>query len=169
MRQKREKVWPLILGKITNGIYVLTTFHKEEINGMIISWVSQVSYEPPLVMVAIHPTRYSHNLVKQSGCFALHVLARNQTELLERFMDSEPATKFDSIHWNKGESGCPILGNCVAYMECEVRESLSPGNHTLFIGEVKTAQVLSDDAPLNTRDYLGLYLGKDLGLYLGKD
>ena len=46
-------------------------------------------------------------------------------------------------------------------MECEVKESLSPSNHTLFIGEVKTAQVLSDDAPLNTRDYLGLYLGKD--------
>ncbi|MDY6879361.1 MAG: flavin reductase family protein, partial [Thermodesulfobacteriota bacterium] len=59
--------WQEVLGKMTYGIYVLTTSVKEEINGMIASWVSQVSYEPPLIMVAIHPNRYSHHMVKESG------------------------------------------------------------------------------------------------------
>jgi len=136
-----EKAWLQILGKMTCGIYVLTTFHKDVINGMIISWVSQVSYKPPMVMAAIHPNRYSHHLVKQSGCFALHILARNQTDLLGHFKGHDPAAKFDSIQWDKGKTGCPILKDCVAYMECVVKSSYNPGNHTLFIGEVKDARI----------------------------
>jgi len=73
------------LGKMTYGIYVLTTFYADEINGMIASWASQISYAPPLVSVAIHPNRYSHHLIEQSGSFALHTLAKDQTEFLSRF------------------------------------------------------------------------------------
>ncbi len=155
-----KNVWPSILGKMTNGIYVLTSFYKDEINGMIISWVSQVSYEPPLVMAAIHPNRYSHHLVKKSGCFALHILSKDQTDIIGHFNGPDPAAKFNTIQWNKGETGCPILEQCIAYMECEVRAHHSPGNHTLFIGEVKNARVFSDEAPLSTLDYPGIYLGK---------
>ena len=67
--------WLRALGKMTYGIYVLTTFYEKEINGMIASWVSQVSYEPPLIIAAVHPKRYSHHLIEQSGCFALHTMA----------------------------------------------------------------------------------------------
>ena len=68
--------WIRALGTMTYGIYVLTSHHKEEINGMIASWVSQVSYDPLLIMVALHTNRYSHQLIEKSGCFALHVVAR---------------------------------------------------------------------------------------------
>jgi len=157
-----ENIWPTILGKITNGIYVLTTSYKEEINGMIISWVSQVSYEPPLVMVAIHPNRYCHDMVKQSGFFALHVLSKNQADLIGHFKGPDPGAKFKTIEWSKGnETGCPILKKCIAHMECEVQANHSPGNHTLFIGKVKNARVLSDDEILSTLDYSGTYLGKN--------
>lgn len=157
-----EKAWPIILGKMTNGIYVLTTSFEKEINGMIVSWVSQVSYDPPLIMVAIHPSRYSHNMVKQSGCFALHILSKNQADLIGLFKGSDPASKFKNIQWNKGnETGCPILKQCIAYMECEVTESHNPGNHTLFVGKVKDADIVLDDEPLSTLDFSGTYLGKD--------
>ena len=112
-------------------------------------------------MVAIHPNRYSHHLVEQSGCFTLHVLAQNQTNLLENFKRPEPESKFKSIQWTKGKTGCPVLNNCVAYMECEVKKSFTPGNHTLFFGEIKQAQVFSDHKPMSTLDYLGIYLGKN--------
>jgi flavin reductase (DIM6/NTAB) family NADH-FMN oxidoreductase RutF len=49
--------WIKAFAKMTYGIYVLTSGADEAINGMIASWVSQVSYEPPLVMVAVHPKR----------------------------------------------------------------------------------------------------------------
>lgn len=155
-----EYSWPGILGKITNGIYILTSFYKEEINGMIASWVCQVSYEPPLMMVAVHPNRYSHQLIMQSGCFALHILSKKQKELIESFEGPDPAAKFASIQWHRGETGCPILEHCVGYMECEVKSNENPGNHTLFIGKIKTARLLSNDNPLSTLDFSGTYLGK---------
>ncbi len=154
-----ENTWLQSLSKMTYGIYVLTTFYKDEINGMIASWVTQVSYDPPMVIVAIHPNRYSHGLVQKSGYFALHSLSRNQTDLLQRFKGPDPAAKFESIHWTRGETGCPILSTCIAYMECCVRESCNPGNHTIFLGEIKNARILSDDLPLSTADYDGVYIG----------
>ena len=152
--------WIKALGTMTYGIYGLTTFYKDEINGMIASWVSQVSYEPLLIMVAVHPNRYSYHLIEQSGCFALHVLARDQTDFLSRFKGSHPKEKFSGLQWQRGATGCPVLKNCLAYFECEVTSKYAPGNHTLFVGEVITSQVNTGGEPLSTLDYNGVYLGR---------
>ncbi len=152
--------WIQALGSMTYGIYVLTTFYKEEINGMIASWVSQVSYDPLLIMVAVHPNRYSHHLIDKSRCFALHALSAGQSNLLGRFKGPDPRTKFSSIQWQRGRIGCPILKECMAYFECKVTAVYEPGNHTLFLGEVLEAQLLDRRDPLSSRDYDGIYLGK---------
>ncbi len=80
-----EETWLQALAKMIHGIYALTTSYRDEINAMIVSWVSQISYEPPLVMVAIHTRRYSHRLVEKDGSFALHILDRNQADLVSCF------------------------------------------------------------------------------------
>ena len=156
-----QESWIKALGKMTYGIYVLTSFHKDKVNGMIASWVSQISYAPLLTMVAVHPNRYSHQLIEKSGCFALHVIDRQQTEFLSRFKGPDPTAKLASVKWQGGQTGCPILRDCLAYLECNVRDSYSPGNHTLFIGEVVDAGLLADGTPFSSRDYPGIYLGKE--------
>ncbi|MGD2186383.1 MAG: flavin reductase family protein [Desulfobacterales bacterium] len=153
--------WIKVFGKMTYGIYVLTSKTDEAINGMIASWVSQVSYEPPLIMVAVHPNRFSHQLIEQGRGFALHVLARTQTNLLSRFKGSDLKAKFSSLSWTTGKTGCPILKECVAYLECELKTHYRPGNHTIFIGEVIAAGVFDDEKPLTSMEYEGVYLGKD--------
>lgn len=155
-----EQEWQRALGKMVYGIYVLTTAHGKEMNGMIASWATQVSYEPPLLLAAVHPNRYSHNLIRKSGAFALHVIAKEQKELLSRFKGPDPAAKFSDIAWHRGKSGSPILQDCLAYLDCEVKESFTPGNHTLFIGEIIDARRISDGAALDTADYEGMYTGK---------
>ena len=152
--------WIQALGNMTYGIYVLTSFYKEEINAMIASWVSQVSYDPLLIMVAVHPNRYSHNLIANSGCFTLHVLAADQSDLLARFKGPDSTAKFSSIQWQRGQTGCPVLKECLAYFECRVTAEYSPGNHTLFLGEVLDAKVLGQGNILSSLDYDGIYLGK---------
>ena len=152
--------WIQALKSMTYGIYVLTSFYEEEINGMIASWVSQVSYDPLLIMVAVHPNRYSHNLIAKSGCFALHVLAADQSNLLGRFKGPDPKAKFSSIQWQRGRTGCPILSDSMAYFECRVTAEYTPGNHTLFLGEVLAARVIGNGSVLSSRDYDGVYLGK---------
>jgi flavin reductase (DIM6/NTAB) family NADH-FMN oxidoreductase RutF len=152
--------WKRALGTMAYGIYVLTTAHRDRVNGMIASWASQISYEPPMICVAVHPNRLSHELINQSGCFALNALGQDQKDLVTRFMKPEPAVKFGDISYSKGRTGCPLLESCVAFFECELRETYRPGNHTLFIGEIVQAAVASGGAPLTTLDYRGQYIGK---------
>ncbi|MBN2034675.1 MAG: flavin reductase [Deltaproteobacteria bacterium] len=151
--------WMEALGGMVHGIYVLTARYEDEINGMIASWVSQVSYEPPLVMVAIHPKRYSHSLIEGAKAFALHIISTERRDFLELFKGPDPAAKFVSLNWSKGITGAPLLEDCLAYLECKVTNSMRPGNHTLFIGEVVNARVLSAARPLCTLDYKGVYRG----------
>ena len=149
------------MARMTYGIYVLTTRHHDIINGMIASWVSQVSFEPPLFTVAIHPNRYSHQLMLESGRFALNIVAREQKNLLARFKGPIAAEKFDAIAWRNGTTGCPILLDSIGCFECRIIQRLSPGNHTIFIGEAVNAVFHTDRAPLCTLDYQGCYLGRD--------
>ena len=155
-----QEEWIKAFAKLTYGIYVLTSKTEEAINAMIASWVSQVSYEPPLIMVAVHPNRFSHQLIADGGCFALHVLASTQSNLLSRFKAADVKAKFSSLDWTTGKTGCPILKECLAYLECEVKTHTRPGNHTLFIGEVIAAGVFADEKPFTTMEYDGIYLGK---------
>jgi flavin reductase (DIM6/NTAB) family NADH-FMN oxidoreductase RutF len=152
--------WIQALGTMTYGIYVLTSSYKDEINGMIASWVSQVSFDPPLILVAVHTNRYSHHLIEKSECFALHVLAREQTDLLKRFKGSDAGAKFESIQWKPGTTGSPVFRDCLAYFEARVVDKIRPGNHTLFIAEIVDAKAYSQLPPLSTLDYDGVYLGK---------
>ena len=155
-----KEEWIKALGSMTYGIYVLTSFHKEKINGMIASWVSQVSYDPLLIMVAVHPDRYSHELITNSGYFALHVLAADQSDLLGRFKGPDPEAKFLGIQWQPGQTGCPLLTDCLAYFECRLKVQYTPGNHSLFLGEVLAARKLAQGDALSTLHYDGVYLGK---------
>ncbi len=155
-----KEEWIKAFGKLTYGIYVLTSQHEEKINGMIASWVSQVSYDPPLIMVAVHPKRFSHQLIEHGGGFALHVLAATQADFLSRFKGADVSAKFSTINWTPGKTGSPILSDCLAYLECELKTHYRPGNHTLFIGEVIAADVFAHQKPFTTREYDGVYLGK---------
>jgi len=105
------------MAHMTYGIYILTTRFEDTINGMVASWLSQVSYDPPLVMVAIHPNRYSHDLIVQSRSFALHLLSREQKGLLARFKGPDAREKFASIDWKAGVTGAPILKECIGCRE----------------------------------------------------
>ena len=149
-----------ILGKMTYGIYVLTSAADQVINGMIASWVSQVSYDPLLLMVAIHRNRYTHDLINKNGFFALNIISKSQNDYLKRFKGPDPELKFSSVKWKKGVTGVPVLNECIGYMECKVKDTYAPGNHTLFVGEVVSAGIISDQTPLCTSDYKGVYLGK---------
>ncbi len=156
-----EKELLKAFGQMTYGIYILTSKFEDEINGMVASWVTQVSYDPPLILVAIHPNRYSHNLLEKSHVFALHVLDSSQKGMLKRFKGSDIKKKFSDIPWELSKTGVPILKNCLAWFELKVTGHLTPGNHTLFIGKVVNNGTESKGNPLCTLEYQGKYIGEN--------
>jgi flavin reductase (DIM6/NTAB) family NADH-FMN oxidoreductase RutF len=153
--------WQKAFGQMTYGIYVLTTKLDDAVNGMIASWVTQVSYDPPLILAAVHPDRYSHDMIVESRAFGLHIIDRSQKDLLKRFKGPDPKEKFAGMEWMPGKTGVPILKDCLAWFELQVIEQLQPGNHTLFVARVVDAGVHSQANPLTTLDYEGRYTGKN--------
>ncbi len=153
--------WQSAFGQMTYGIYVMTTAQDEAVNGMIASWVTQVSYDPPLIMAAVHPNRYSHDMIVKTRAFGLHIIDRSQKDLLKRFKGPDPKEKFAGMDWVAGKTGVPVLTDCLAWFELEVKERHQAGNHTLFIGKVVDAGSNSETTPLCTLDYEGMYVGKN--------
>lgn len=148
------------LGKMTYGLYVLTTKKGEEINGMVASWVSQVSFNPPQVMVGVRKNRYTHNMIKESGIFALNVLGKENAGLVSKFKLPTPEEKFKGIGWKTRTTGAPILDETLVYMDCRLVNSRDTGDHTLFIGEIVDADTLKEGIPMTSLDFDKVYLGQ---------
>lgn len=148
------------MAMLTYGIYVLTTQKGDEKHGMIASWVSQVSHDPPLAMVAIRKNRRIHPIVKEAGSFVLHVLDKNEKQLISRFKLPSPSGRFAESECFVGETGAPIIKGTVAYIECRLRAFFDVGDHTLFIGEAVSGDASTEGAPMTGWDYGKIYTGE---------
>ena len=129
---------------LVHGVYIVTTRCGDRVNGMTASWVSQVSLRPLLLLVSIAPTRYSHDLIKESGVFAINVLTTAQVDLGKRFgfASGRRVDKFAGLNYLTAATGSPILPQAQAYFDLNLVETHPAGDHTLFVGEVVEAKIL---------------------------
>ncbi|MEX2158716.1 MAG: flavin reductase family protein [Dehalococcoidia bacterium] len=158
-------------------VTLLTTAWRGNYNVMPAAFVTPVSFEPPLVAVAVHPSRHTHDMIRYSEEFALNIPSR---ELLHhcqylgsvtgREMNKLELTKLPTFRARQVEA--PLLEGCVAYIECGVHDAYTTGDHTLFIGKVVAAQVekeafdqtwLLEDPDLKPLHYLGVNIYALLG------
>lgn len=132
---------------IFHGVYIITTRTKEKINGMTAAWVSQVSFQPLLLIASIAPERHTHDLIKESGYFAINTLAEGQEDLAKHFglKSGRKVNKFKDISYFDASNGSPVLKEALAFFECKVIETFVAGDHTLFIGNVVEAKILNSE------------------------
>jgi flavin reductase (DIM6/NTAB) family NADH-FMN oxidoreductase RutF len=110
-------------------------------------------------MVAVRKNRRMHPIVTEAGAFALHVLDREDKRIIANFKLPAPARRFEGIDCITLDTGCPILKDALAYMDCKLAATLDTGDHTLFIGEVVAAGVAEEGTPMTSADYGKVYLG----------
>lgn len=132
---------------LVHGVYVVTTRVGDRINGMTASWVSQVSLSPLLLMVSIAPPRFTHDLIKESGIFAINILTKDQIDLGKRFgyKSGRKVDKFHGLDYISAKTGAPILPQAYAYFDLNVVDTFTAGDHTLFVGEVVDAKILNPE------------------------
>ena len=150
----------LITTYIPQGVYVITVRHQDKINGMTAAWVGQVSFRPRMLAVAIAPERYTYELLKESGIFAINVLGEGQVELAKHFgfKSGRETDKFAGIEYQTALKGSPVLKEAIAYFECQVSCTCETGDHVIFAGEVVDHGILKEGVkPLLFRwdDYFG--------------
>ena len=136
-----------IAGKLANASYkplwIMTTHRDGEFSGsMVVSALSLYRSQPVKVVVCVTKHDHTHDLVMASRVFALHVLRPDQLDLAVRFAytSGREVDKFASLSYKIGATGCPVLTDCLGYMEFEVLADVDTPTHTVVVGEVRYAE-----------------------------
>ena len=147
-----EKYRQQSLRMFSYGVYILSSVNEGEYCVSTITWVSQASFEPPMISVCIKRNSASYEIVKKRGEFIFHLLGDNQKELASTFFKP---TIFENEKLNGQEfsleNNLPLLKNIPAYIQCKVVEILENGDHPLFLAEVVDAKINNDSKPLELR------------------
>ena len=123
-----------------------------EPNGMTANWVTQVSFDPRIVAVAIQDGAHTRKNIDDTGVFSISVMGEGTKDLSLKFtkkstsgdgrLEDEPV----SYH----ETGAPVLDSSVAWIECRVVGQSEPGDHVVYFGEVIGGGASEDEAPATT-------------------
>jgi flavin reductase (DIM6/NTAB) family NADH-FMN oxidoreductase RutF len=137
------------LRSIQYGLQVLTSIDGEELAAAGVNWLSQASFEPPLIMIAVKNDNDSHAIIERSGVLAINVLAENQLDIGKAFSRTTKVEgdTLNGYHFEPGaEADCPILTDLPYWFEARVTDTVARGDHTIFVAEVVNAGE-RDDAP----------------------
>ncbi len=132
------------LRMIPYGIYIMTAEAEDgALAAATVNWLTQTSFDPPLVVVGVKADSLALEVVKKTGAFALNMLGKGQQGAAFTFF--KPAERDgDTIAGEAvraGATGAPILASAAASIECKVAEIVERGDHHIVIGEVVEANV----------------------------
>jgi flavin reductase (DIM6/NTAB) family NADH-FMN oxidoreductase RutF len=154
-----EKSWQDVLDRFHYGIYLVTITADGGHNGMIASWVTQVSHDPPLVALAIRKNRLSHEQIKTSGKFSINLLPKNLLGMVRQFKIPDWKKKFDGVDYELSPHGTPVVKEALGYLDCTVERTVDAGDHTLFIARITAGEMKRNEDTLSTAQYDSVYRG----------
>lgn len=147
-----------VFDRFVRGVFVITTRCGKKLNGMAAAWVNRAAEQPFYLAASVWKENLSHDLIKESGFFAVHVLRSDQVAVARHFgkQSGRDVDKFASVPHRFAGTGAPILADCLAYLDCRVVSATDSGDHTLFLGEVQEAKIvtLGEALAFQRKDYL---------------
>jgi flavorubredoxin/flavin reductase (DIM6/NTAB) family NADH-FMN oxidoreductase RutF len=149
LSESRSNPAVLALGRVVGSLCVLTTVKGSEearLSGaMVASWVSQASFTPPGLTVAVAKDRAVEALLHVGDAFALNVLAAGrETAPMKQFLQpfAPGADRFAGLELEHSPSGQPVLPEALAWLECSVKQRMECGDHWLLYAQVEAGSVL---------------------------
>ncbi len=136
------------IGRIASGLFIVT-FHNVEANkpdGMLMSWVQQCSFEPPMLAIAVKKGRFGYEQIKKAGCLVVNVMSKANGAIISKFYKASD-DRFAGIETL--DSSFPdalIIAEAVANLECKVVSiAESPGCHDLILAEILSGEVRHEE------------------------
>jgi flavin reductase (DIM6/NTAB) family NADH-FMN oxidoreductase RutF len=145
------KVRQKTLRLLSNGVYVLTSRSADRYGAATVSWVSQVSFKPPLIMAAVRRQSNVFKCLEESRFAVLHIVGNGQQEIARRFffptaagcgtINGEPVVE--------GKTSAPVLASLPAHVECQVERIVdTDGDHAMVILRAVEAECPEEVRPL---------------------
>jgi len=130
---------------------VLVACAHEELgrNLLTIAWCGVDCSEPPIVHVSIRPSRYSHRMIKESGCFTVNIPTVNMLHAVDLCgtVSGREGDKFERAGLTPigaAEVPAPLVAECPVNIECILKKKIPLGTHPLFIGEIIQVHIDQD-------------------------
>jgi len=149
-----------VLRSVAYGVYVLGVRGggigaSAESHATAVSWLTQISFEPPMIGVALERESTTLPLLRAAGAFALSVLpagARSIASRLGRSSATTPRKLLGIAHHPAPESGAPVLDDATGWLDCRVRAELAAGDHVVVAAEVIEAGTQREGETLTLRE-----------------
>ncbi len=144
-----------VLRKLPHGVYIIGVAHNGHANAFTGTWLTQVSFTPPLVALGVRKDSGSFQMIQDAGVFTVNLLDKTQKPIAEHFVKPGSADhdKLAGIRTRPGSTGAPVLEDALGYFECRVREiANAQGDHAVVIGEVVDAGLHRDGPALTLMD-----------------
>jgi flavin reductase (DIM6/NTAB) family NADH-FMN oxidoreductase RutF len=132
-----------VLRLFNYGLYVAASTGPDGPRAATLSWVTQISFEPKLIAIAVRKGTGIHDAIAASRRFALHVVGKEQADFAKAFFKAGPAsggTQAIAGHgFTLSEQGVPVFDDAPAWLECELVEDTCPGgiaDHALLVARV---------------------------------
>jgi flavin reductase (DIM6/NTAB) family NADH-FMN oxidoreductase RutF len=127
-----------VLSRFHYGLYIVGTRDGELPDAMIATWVTQVSFVPQLLAVAIEVNSHMIQGLENSRYFSINLLPAGGKEIAASFLKPRKPTKstIGGREYSLLSNGSPCLREASACVECRVVRRLGAGDHIIIIGEV---------------------------------
>ncbi len=141
MSNLNANVFKQAMGRFPSGVVIVTTISADGKRcGFTASAFSSLSLDPPLILVCLANSADCYQSFMTNDKFAVNVIGHKQHELAFKFA-TKGVEKFDGEDFIYGESGLPIIADCVFSLECNVKHTYPGGDHEILVGEVLHATV----------------------------
>jgi flavin reductase (DIM6/NTAB) family NADH-FMN oxidoreductase RutF len=146
------------LSQRASGVAVVTARSGDRIHGMTVSAFTEVSLDPPLVLVCADKASNTLPVIRAGGVFAINVLARDQQELSHRFaLKRDEDKRFDGLETDVGRTGAPLLRGVAVNIDCRVVAEHEHGDHVVYIGRVEEVRSFEREPLLYFRGAYGRF------------
>ncbi|MFN3361910.1 MAG: flavin reductase [Pseudanabaenaceae cyanobacterium] len=137
------------MGRIAGGLYIVTAKKGEMTSAMVASWVSQASFKPLGITIAVAKDRAIEALMQVGDYFVLNILEEgNYSHLLRHFLKrfAPGADRFAGVKTQPSGKGIPILTEALAYVECQVVSRMDAHDHWIVYAVAEDGKVSKPDA-----------------------
>ncbi|AGX43380.1 flavin reductase [Clostridium saccharobutylicum] len=147
---------------LSYGVYIISTWDNGRATGCTANSAMQITSDPATIAISINHNNYTNKCIEESGNFAISILGENSDPSIIGtfgFQSGKDINKFDSVNYEiKGNM--PIVMEGCAYLTCKVINKMETDTHTVFLGKVLDADILSEDSPMTYSYYHKVIKGK---------
>jgi flavin reductase (DIM6/NTAB) family NADH-FMN oxidoreductase RutF len=138
----------MALGRLPSGLFILTAAHQDRETGMLVSWVQQCAFHPPLITAALKRGRDVLAWLEPGAAFTLNLIGEGQTNFLSHFGKGFALDQhaFHGLKVERHPGEAPILSDAAGYLLCRVQARHAAGDHELFVASVEGGRMLQADA-----------------------